>query len=122
MVQPFKKVEKEGIIMKIKTEEYKNSEPTPLPDGFEWDVLDMTKEESVKELSEFINEHYVESATGDFRVVLTPDYLQWAYLTPGYSQRHHTIIRNNKSKKILANIMSVNVKPKLFGKEVNDAF
>lgn len=71
--------------MKIKTEEYKNSEPTALPAGFEWDTLDMNQEKDVLELAEFINDHYVEAATGDFRVMLTPEYIRWAYLTPGYS-------------------------------------
>jgi hypothetical protein len=35
---------KEGIIQKIDTEQYKKSEPTPLPDGFEWGLIDPENE------------------------------------------------------------------------------
>ena len=62
------KIQKEGIIEKIDVKAYKESSPSVLPEGFEWDHLDPTDEKQLEELVEFLNSHYVESSGNDFRL------------------------------------------------------
>lgn len=73
----------------------------------------------MKELSEFLNDHYVESDSNDFRLSQDTEYLKWAYTVPGYNKDYFMIIRNSKNKKILANFMVHPAKLKMFGKEQN---
>jgi len=104
---PLKRVHKEGIIEKIDIKKYKASEPTPLPEGFEWDTLDPAKDEDFDELSEFLNYHYVESDMKDFRLKQDREMLQWAYTQPGFKKEYFIVIRNSKSRKIMANFMDL---------------
>ena len=91
---PLKKCIKEGVIEKIDVKKYKESQPTPLPEGFEWDTLDPTDEAQMDELSEFLNFHYVESEGADFRLAQSTKMLQWAYMIPGYKKEQFIVIRN----------------------------
>ena len=75
---PSKKVRKEGIIKEIDPSTV-DAEPLGIPNGFEWDTLDATDDVVMTELTDFINDHYVEAQGGDFRLAYTKEFLKWAY-------------------------------------------
>lgn len=68
IINPLKKVIKEGIIKKIDIKKYQNTEPMPLPEGFEWAEIDPENEQHMNEVTEFLNDNYVEAETQDFRL------------------------------------------------------
>jgi glycylpeptide N-tetradecanoyltransferase len=47
-------------------------------------------------------DHYVESETGDFRLIYTIEKFRWAACSPGYNKEFHTLIRSTKNGKIMA--------------------
>jgi hypothetical protein len=63
IINPLKKVIKEGIIKKIDIKKYQNTEPMPLPEGFEWAEIDPENEQHMNEVTEFLNDNYVEAET-----------------------------------------------------------
>jgi hypothetical protein len=65
---PLKSTNKEGILEKIDAKTYKEMGRVPLPEGFEWDIIDPENEEAINELNDFLNLHYVTSSGGDFRL------------------------------------------------------
>ena len=71
------------------------------------------------ELSEFLNFHYVESEGADFRLAQSTKMLQWAYMIPGYKKEQFIVIRNTKSKKIMANFMLHPMRLVIMAKETN---
>ena len=59
----------------------------------------------MEELAEFLNDHYVESSDGSFRLAYTKEFLRWQYMKPGYNSEYQLAIRNSKNGKIMATIM-----------------
>lgn len=52
-------------------------EPYSLPDGFNWDTLDVNDALVLKELYTLLNENYVEDEDAMFRFDYPPDFLKW---------------------------------------------
>ncbi len=52
-------------------------EPPKLVDGFEWDAMDLTEPEQLKEVYELLNYHYVEDEQAMFRFKYSPSMLKW---------------------------------------------
>jgi len=78
-----------------------------LPAGFEWDTFDVTDDAVVKEICEFLMDHYVEDEDGNFRLLYTPEKFRWAIMCPGWIKDLHVIVRNSKNRKIMASITGV---------------
>jgi glycylpeptide N-tetradecanoyltransferase len=76
-----------------------------LPEGFEWCNFDVTNDEEVNEICEFLMDHYVEDLVGNFRLHYSKEKFRWGAATPGYIKDWHFLVRNSKNKKILASIV-----------------
>lgn len=80
--QPVPKFgEHKGVIeekpFKIIDPEKVPKEPAPLPEGYEWVTMDLTKEEEIKEVCDLLYAHYVEDATAMFRLNYSQSFLKW---------------------------------------------
>jgi len=109
----MKKITKEGKIQ----EEFKDvpTEMTPLPPGFEWANLDIENKEELDQLTDFINEFYVESKDNDdFRLCFDASYLYWVMTKPGNKMEWQLKVINSKNKKIMAFIMCAEIELSLF--------
>lgn len=53
------------------------AEPYSLPDGFQWDTLNLDEPLVLKELYTLLNENYVEDDDCMFRFDYQPDFLKW---------------------------------------------
>lgn len=56
----------------------------PVPQEFEWITLDIADETQMRELHDFLAQHYVEDDDGLFRFNYSIDFLRWALTPPGY--------------------------------------
>ena len=111
---------KEGLIKQYSKDEIP-SEPAELPPGFEWCTFDLSDDQVCQEVADFLTQSYVESQTGDFRLLYTPEKLRWSCCSPGYHARYHVAVRNQKNKKLLATIVLIPKKAVLLGKNVKVA-
>lgn len=55
-------------------------EPYSLPDGFQWDTLNLDEPLVLKEVYTLLNENYVEDDDSMFRFDYPPDFLKWLVL------------------------------------------
>ena len=69
------------------------------------------------ELSEFLNDHYVESEGSTFRLSQGPDFLKWVYCQPGFVKDYFMTIRNEKNNKIMATFLVNPQRLSIHGKE-----
>jgi len=60
-------------------------------------------------------DHYVESATGDFRLIYTIEKFRWAVMSPGYLKDLHTLVRSTKNGKIMATNLTIPKKIVILG-------
>jgi glycylpeptide N-tetradecanoyltransferase len=73
----YRKKVKEGEIRQIKPTDV-SQEPIPLPAGFEWKDFDVTNDDEVSEICDFLEQHYVEDVNGYFKVTYTLEKFRWA--------------------------------------------
>lgn len=66
----------EGTIKVQKLEDIPTETPK-LIEGFEWDTLDLTQPDQLKEVYELLNGHYVEDDQAMFRFNYSPSILKW---------------------------------------------
>ena len=85
------------------------TEPLALPEGFEWDVLDINNEEQANELYCLLRDHYVEDSDNTFRFEYSIPFLRWALLPPGYKPDWHLAVRATAGKKLLGFISGIPV-------------
>ena len=71
------------------------------------------------EVIDFLEKNYVEDQVGNFRLKYSKEKFRWGAATPGYIKDLHFLVRNSKTKKILATIMGCPKKHILCGKTVN---
>lgn len=57
-------------------------EPLKLPEGYEWQVLDLNDDATAQQLYELLTKHYVEDSEGKFRFDYSIDFLRWALAPP----------------------------------------
>ena len=81
-----------------------------LPAGFEWSTIDISKDEEVKELYEFLRDNYVEDHEHTFRFDYPIEFLRWALGVPGYNKEWHVGVRVSKTKKLFGFIAGTPVK------------
>jgi len=82
-------------------------EPYSLPQGFEWDTLNLDDPLVLKELYILLNENYVEDDDNMFRFDYSPEFLRWALLPPGFLKEWHVGVRATKSRKLVGFISAV---------------
>lgn len=82
-------------------------EPYSLPDGFEWDTMQIDDQSVLKELYTLLNENYVEDDDAMFRFDYQPDFLKWALQPPGWRPDWHVGVRVSKSKKLVGFISAI---------------
>lgn len=86
-------------------------DPAPLPDGFEWVLLDLNQEDEIKEVYELLTHHYVEDGAATFRFDYSKSFLDWALKAPGWRRDWHIGVRvKGGSRKLIATIFGVPTK------------
>ncbi|CAK1601994.1 unnamed protein product [Parnassius mnemosyne] len=83
------------------------SEPYTLPDGFQWDTLNLNEPLVLKELYTLLNENYVEDDDCMFRFDYQTDFLKWALQPPGWRMDWHCGVRVIKSGRLVGFISAV---------------
>jgi len=63
--------------IRVQTVDEVPKEPPKLIEGFEWDTVDLTDEEQLKEVYELLNGHYVEDDAAMFRFKYSTSILKW---------------------------------------------
>eukprot|EP01135_Chromosphaera_perkinsii_P012399 Nk52_evm10s2657 gene=Nk52_evmTU10s2657 len=76
-------------------------EPYNLPNGYEWCVIDIDKENELLELYTLLNKNYVEDDDNMFRFAYSPAFLKWALQPPGFIKDWHIGVRVSTSKKLV---------------------
>lgn len=114
---PLSKVKTEGIMKHKDMETFKKAEPLTLPEGLYWDTIDPANEDHMNEFEVFMNEQYIESTTGNFRLWQSKEFLIWDYTKPGYTTEYFTVIRSKETKKLMASIMFLEQEMHLYGQE-----
>lgn len=83
------------------------AEPFTLPDGFQWDTLNLNDPLVLKELYTLLNENYVEDDDCMFRFDYQTDFLKWALQPPGWRMEWHCGVRVSKSKRLVGFISAI---------------
>ena len=76
-------------------------DPAPLPEGYEWVLLDLNDEEELKEVYNLLTHHYVEDDSAMFRFNYSKPFLDWALKSPGWKQDWHVGVRAKGAKRVL---------------------
>lgn len=99
--------EEEGYIEPSKPREKVRQEPFPLPKDFEWSVLDILEPSQLKEVYELLSANYVEDEQAAFRFQYSAEFLEWAFMPPGWKREWHIGVRVSSNKKLVAFISGV---------------
>ncbi|KAK5638730.1 hypothetical protein RI129_013025 [Pyrocoelia pectoralis] len=83
------------------------NEPYSLPDGFQWDTLNLDEPLVLKELYTLLNENYVEDDDCMFRFDYQPNFLKWALQPPGWRKDWHCGVRVIKSGRLVGFISAI---------------
>ncbi|XP_054712254.1 glycylpeptide N-tetradecanoyltransferase 2-like [Uloborus diversus] len=102
-----------------KTADEIRKEPFSLPQGFQWDTLDIEDPIVLNELYTLLNENYVEDDDNMFRFDYSPGFLKWALQPPHWKKHWHCGVRVVKSKKLVGFISAVPALIKIYGKQRN---
>ncbi|KAH7155743.1 acyl-CoA N-acyltransferase [Dactylonectria estremocensis] len=94
------------------------TEPAPLVDGFEWDTMDLSDDDQIKEVYELLNGHYVEDEAAMFRFNYSPAILRWAMMPPGWKRDYHVGVRATQSRKLVAFISAIPVNLRVRNKNI----
>lgn len=89
------------------------TEPSKLPEGFEWSTIQLDDGQQLEEVYELLKGNYVEDSESTFRFEYPKEFLLWALKGPGHNPDWHVGIRSSKDKKLLAFIAGTPVKAKL---------
>jgi len=100
---------KEGEIEIDNKVENVPKEPFKLLEQFEWCDVDLTKEEELNDVYNFLYENYVEDEDNMFRFDYSKEFLKWALTPPGYFPEWHIGVRVSKNKKLVGFITGIPV-------------
>jgi glycylpeptide N-tetradecanoyltransferase len=88
-----------GEIWKDHKVEDLQKEPLTLPDGFEWVDVDLSKQNELDKLYEFLKSNYVEDDDHMFRFDYSKDFLKWHLNPPGFFPEWLiSVVREDKVK------------------------
>ena len=108
-----------GPITKDNKVEEERQEPYQLPSGFEWQDVDVTKENELNRLYEFLKNNYVEDDDHMFRFDYCQEFLKWHLTAPGYHKEWLiSVVREDKKKnkkKMVGFISGIPVKVQIHG-------
>lgn len=96
-------------------------EPYPLPETFEWSIIDITKDIELNEVYDFLKEHYVSDNSGMYRFRYTPNFLKWSLTPPDYQKDWIIGVRVKANKKLVGFISGVPLRVCVKGEVVNMA-
>lgn len=82
-------------------------DPYALPEGFQWDTLNLCEPHILKELYTLLNENYVEDDDAMFRFDYQPEFLKWALQPPNWLKEWHCGVRVVKSGRLIAFISAI---------------
>lgn len=99
------KVNIDGQIEPDKLIEEISTEALRLPEDFEWCSFNLSNISDCTEISEFINNHYVEDSNGKFRLQYKADFIEWIYK----NSKHISIGVKMKSKNLLVACISAKI-------------
>jgi glycylpeptide N-tetradecanoyltransferase len=86
-------------------------DPAPLPDSYEWCVLDLTSPAEIKEVYTLLSHHYVEDDNAMFRFSYSESFLDWALKSPDWKKSWHIGVRaKGPSKLLVATIFGIPTK------------
>ncbi|KAF7411737.1 glycylpeptide N-tetradecanoyltransferase 1 [Vespula maculifrons] len=107
--QPVPKMD-EKIVCNEPIEPDKTSiraEPYSLPEGFQWDTLNLDDPLVLAELYSLLSENYVEDDDAMFRFDYPPIFLKWALQPPGWCKEWHCGVRVSKSGRLVGFISAI---------------
>jgi len=73
----------------------------PLPEGYEWVELDLTREEELKEVYTLLTHHFVEDDNAMFRFNYSQSSLNWALKSPEWKKCWHVGVRAKGPNRLL---------------------
>ncbi|XP_059487655.1 glycylpeptide N-tetradecanoyltransferase 2 [Neocloeon triangulifer] len=91
-------------------------EPYSLPDGFQWDTLDLNDPLVLTELYTLLNENYVEDDDSLFRFDYPQDFLKWALQPPGWLSQWHCGVRVTKNNRLVGFISAIPASIRIYNK------
>ncbi|KXJ28238.1 glycylpeptide N-tetradecanoyltransferase 2 [Exaiptasia diaphana] len=120
--QPVPKIDEEvqefGAIEEDKTIAEIRQDPYSLPEGFEWDTLDISNSSILKELYTLLNENYVEDDDNMFRFDYSSEFLVWALKPPGWKMQWHCGVRVASNKKLVGFISAIPAHVRIHSKTI----
>ena len=99
-------IKEDGPIREVVPEKIPQN-AAPLPEGYEWCELDMTKDEEIQETYQLLSNHYVEDDNAMFRFNYSQSFLNWALKSPGWKPQWHIGVRTAKSGLLVASIFAI---------------
>ncbi|XP_035520653.1 glycylpeptide N-tetradecanoyltransferase 1b [Morone saxatilis] len=82
-------------------------EPYSLPQGFSWDILDLSSPTVLRELCILLNENYMEEDDNTIKFDFSLEYLQWALQPPNWLAQWHCGVRVDINNKLVGFIAAV---------------
>ena len=125
--QPVPQFDKEcevkfGEIWKDHKIEDLRKEPFDLPENFEWRDVDLSKQQDLDKLYEFLKTNYVEDDDHLFRFNYSKDFLKWHLSPPNYFPEWLiSILQNDKvknKKKMVGFIAGLPIKINIHGQDI----
>lgn len=83
--------------------------PLPLPESYEWGLVDMKDPNQAQEIYDLLTNHYVEDDGGNFRFDYSVEFLTWALTPPGYKKDWLVGVRGGKAKRLYGFISGIPV-------------
>lgn len=90
-------------------------------DKFKWDILDLSVSEIRKEMTEFLENYYVEDKDHTFRLSYSEELLEWAILIPNYYKEWHIGIRVKSNNKLVACIIGTPIDIEIYDKTIKSS-
>lgn len=101
-------------------EEFKDEDirkaPYELPEGLEWVDIDITKEEELTKVYDFLNIFYYE--TTDYKEQYNKDFLRWQFSPIKNSQHKNILISIQKNNNLVGFFSGLPMKVSVYGKEI----
>ena len=111
-----------GEIWKDHKVEDLQKEPLTLPEGFEWNNVDLSQQKELDKLYEFLKSNYVEDDDHMFRFDYSKDFLKWHLNPPGYFPEWLISVlqedKIKKKKKMVGFIAGLPIKVNIHGTDI----
>ena len=102
-----KPVLEQGAIQPNCPPDHVRAEPYPLPNDFEWVMVDVDDAVQLKEVYDLLSANYVEDDDASLRFNYSPEFLLWVLKHPGYRKTWHIGVRVTSTRKLVAFISGI---------------